>query len=164
MHDSSYKIMGKFLEILDQNEKLKVLDVGSLQYESHKTYRELCSKNWEYVGLDLEPGSNVDVVPNDPYKYPFPDNEFDVIISGQCFEHVDRPWDLVKELYRILKYSGHVFIIAPSKGPIHTKHDCWRILPDGMISLLEWGGFDGIVTLWNKDSKWGDCVGYARKV
>ncbi len=164
MHDSSYKIMAKFLGSLDPDYKWKILDVGSLQYENHKTYKELCNKNWEYIGLDLEPGENVDVVPKDPYSYPFVDNDFDVIISGQCFEHVDRPWILIKELYRILKPNGQICIIAPSKGPIHTGHDCWRILPDGMISLLEWGGFDGIVTLWNKDSKWGDCVGYARKV
>ena len=163
MHDSSYNLMLKFFETVDRDKFYKILDVGSLRYEGHKAYKDLWSDNWTYVGLDLKSGPNVDVVPENPYKYPFNDNEFDIIISGQCFEHVDRPWVLIKELYRILKPSGQVFIIAPSKGPIHTEHDCWRILPDGMYSLLEWGGFDSLVISWNKDSKWGDCVGYGKK-
>jgi len=44
------------------------------------------------------------------------------------------------------------------------RDDCWRILPDGMQSLLQWGGFDSVTISWNKDSKWGDCAGYARKL
>lgn len=162
MHDSSYKKMEAFLKSLDHAKSLKLLDVGSFQYEGHKTYKNLCSKKWEYVGLDLQKGLNVDVVPSDPYKYPFDDNEFDIIISGQCFEHVDHPWVLIKELYRILKPNGQICLIAPSKGPIHTEHDCWRILPNGMSALLAWGGFiNNVISV--SDGKWGDCVGYGTK-
>lgn len=42
-----------------------------------------------YTGLDIVPGVNVDIVTTDPYHWPIEDNAFDLVISGQCMEHVE---------------------------------------------------------------------------
>jgi 2-polyprenyl-3-methyl-5-hydroxy-6-metoxy-1,4-benzoquinol methylase len=44
-----------------------------------------------------------------------PDNYFDVLISSHAFEHVDRPLDMLKELYSKLKPGGTIVIIVPNE-------------------------------------------------
>ena len=42
--------------------------------------------NCEYIGIDIGPGENVDVV-SLIHEYDEPDESFDVVISGEAFEH-----------------------------------------------------------------------------
>lgn len=163
MHISSYEIMKKFLSKFDRNSKLKILDVGSLAYESKLTYRSLMSENWEYTGIDITKGPNVDVVSEDPYRYPFNDSSFDIIISGQCMEHVPQMWSWMGEMYRLLKVEGSICIIAPSAGKQHTNLDLWRIMPQGMEFLMSWAGFKIKNVYLAENKKWNDCVGIAEK-
>lgn len=55
------------------------------------SYRTLFNNpKWNYVGCDLEEGSNVDIVLNDPYDWKnIESNSYDVVISGQAFEHIE---------------------------------------------------------------------------
>jgi len=117
----------------------------------------------ELCGIDINKGKNVDIPVTNPYLWPFEDNTFDLIISGQTLEHVGNPFLWIKELYRVLKEGGEVFIIAPSKGKQHCPPDYWRILPDGMKALLQEVGFEDIVVTLDKKSPWGDCCGFGRK-
>jgi len=158
--------MDDFFKTLNVNQSLTILDVGSLRVGwNDKTYRDLLlSCNWKYTGLDLSTGNNVDIVSSDLYHYPLDDNSFDIVISGQTLEHVAWPWEWIKELYRVLKPGGIVYIIAPSEGPIHYRPDCWRIKPDGMEALLKYAGFKDIETDVDlTNSKWRDCWGKAIK-
>lgn len=143
MHATSFDEMGSvFRRYLDgyTNRKLRVVDVGSLDVNG--TYKSLMPDNWVYTGVDMVAGRNVDIVMSDPYKLPFSDNSVNIVISGQCFEHVARPWLMIKEMARILDPGGHCFITAPAKMHLHSyPHDYWRIYPEGMRVLLEEGGF-----------------------
>ena len=68
MHASSYRIMKRLIErIPSGSEPLSVLDVGS--FDVNGTYRDLIPDAWSYVGLDIRPGPNVDVVVADPYNW-----------------------------------------------------------------------------------------------
>ncbi len=88
--------------------------------------------NWTYQGIDLNEGPNVDVVLTSPYKFPMADGHYDVLISGQAFEHVKFFWLTWMEMVRTLKPGGFIFLIAPSRGPEHRfPVDCWRFYPDG---------------------------------
>lgn len=120
----------------------KVLDVGSL--DENGCYRPIVEeRGWKYIGIDIRRGPNVDIIV-EPYKYPFKDNSFELVISGQTLEHVQAPWLWAKELYRITTKGGYVAIIAPYLFLQHRfPVDCWRILPDGAIYLLkDWAGFE----------------------
>lgn len=120
--------------------KGRVLDVGSLQVKpQHETYRELCS---DYVGTDILPGANVDVVCTD--VLPFDDESFDTVISGSCFEHVKNPFKLITECARVLKPGGYFLGVAPREWPEHHNPDCWRFLPDGWKALFEYAKLEAI--------------------
>jgi len=156
--------MKVFLDSLDQSAPLKILDVGSLQAEpDHKVYRSLCSKNWEYYGLDLVKGPNVDIVANHPHRWPMLIMTFDVVISGQTLEHCSHPLELMQEIFRILKPGGQIFIIAPSAGKAHCRPDYWRFLPDGIFLLLTYAKFRNVQVKQCKTMPWMDVTGKGNK-
>ena len=118
------------------NDNLIIVDVGS--YDINGTYKNIIPSKWEYKGVDIEKGPNVDIIMDDPKKIPLDNNFADIVISGQCLEHCKTPWILVKEMSRILKKGGFCFITAPATWWEHRfPIDCFRYYPDGMKSLIE---------------------------
>jgi SAM-dependent methyltransferase len=146
------------------------LDIGS--YDVNGSYRPLFeAPNWEYVGMDLTPGPNVNLILASPYRWPLPSHSADVIVSGQAFEHIEFFWLTWLEVVRVLKPGGLVFLIAPSRGPEHRYPvDCWRFYPDGFRALANYGALQllEVNTDWQPHSDpdsapWGDTVGVFRK-
>lgn len=173
MHDSSRRIMKDFLtRYLPVDKPLKILDVGS--YSVCGSYKDLMSASWEYIGLDMTDGPNVDVVPKDVYDWKEIEREsFDVVISGQAMEHIKWPWKTFEEIDRVLKVGGLVCIIAPSSGKIHRYPvDCYRYYPDGFAALAEWVKWDVLECYAERDpikyplmnKQWQDCVLIAKKI
>ena len=163
MHIESYDLMKEFLGKFNSGKELDILEVGSCRITG-QAYRKIVEKtNWNYTGIDLVPGDNVTLLIKDPYKYPLPDNYFDIVISGQTLEHVAYIWEWIKELYRITKPDGKVCIIAPSRGKRHHRPDYWTIQPNGMRALLEYAGLRNIEVDLHLESIWQDCVGTAIK-
>ncbi len=161
------------VEHLSRGQNLRILDVGSQSVNGG--YRDIFINPygwWEYVGLDIEKGENVDIVTEDLYKWPIPDQSYDVVISGQCLEHTEAPWLWIKEIERVCKVGGIVCIIAPACWIIHRYPvDCWRILPDGMRYLLEkWCNFKILecdvmfASTTETDGAPLDCIGIARRL
>jgi len=164
MHKESYHLMKAFLDKEDKTKSLKILEVGSLKFVGD-AYRKIIEETkWEYTGLDLVAGDNVTLLVEDPYDYPLMDNSFDLVISGQTLEHVEYIWVWIKELYRVTRKGGRICLIAPSRGKRHHRPDYWRVQPNGMRALLEWGGFKNIEVNLYKESIWHDCVGTAVKL
>jgi SAM-dependent methyltransferase len=161
MHQSSLDEMGRNLRELLKDRRgspLRILDVGSRAVNRcfRHTYKEHMAPAWQYVGCDTDAGENVDVVLSDPYVLPMPADYFDVVISGQCLEHVPRPQKLVNEMARVLKPGGLMLLTAPWQWEIHRYPvDCWRILPDGMRVLLEDAGLKVIETYTREQDCWG---------
>lgn len=153
------------------SETLQVLDLGS--QDVNGSYRHLFSEPfWNYVGLDMAAGNNVDIVLRTPYAWKeVPSNSADVVISGQAFEHIQYMWITMLEIARVLKPGGICCILAPSSGPEHRYPvDCWRIYPDGMVSLANFAQMEIIeaVTQWQDqgypDSDcWHDSMLICRK-
>lgn len=140
MHPDSQEFMRAMLGRIRQDEVTKVLDAGSLDVNG--SYRELIEgKGWEYVGLDVRDGKNVDVVSEDPFRFPFEDNAFDVVISGSTMEHVTRPWLWLPELVRVVRVGGLLAIVTHWSFEEHRYPlDCYRYLPDGMRELFDLTG------------------------
>jgi 2-polyprenyl-3-methyl-5-hydroxy-6-metoxy-1,4-benzoquinol methylase len=171
MHQSSYHLMDQFRELVLRHFQpgiIRVLDVGSR--DLCPTYRELFSdrERFAYFGLDIISGPNVDYVPRDPYVWEeLKDESFEVIISGQAFEHIEFPWLIMEEMNRALKKNGLICIIAPSRGPEHRYPvDCWRFYPDGFRALAKWCGLEVVEskTSWgasgfiDESDQWGDSM------
>jgi SAM-dependent methyltransferase len=120
---------------------IRVLDIGSA---GGHTYRDLFStSDFHYTGLDIEAGHNVDLVPDDPFCWDIEAESFDVVISGQTFEHNPFFWITAAEIARVLTQGGLTSIIAPSAGKVHRfPLDCWRFYPDSWSALCAYVGLD----------------------
>jgi len=154
--------MGKFFhEYLKPGNK--VLDVGSRQYGGGVSYRSLLPQDAgavSYEGLDVTSGKNVDIVGWDKCR----ENHYDIVISGQTFEHARTFWKLFEDMVRATRPGGHVCVIAPSAGPIHKYPvDCWRFLPDGMEALANYAGVELLKSYLDNEGTWKDCVGIFKK-
>ena len=137
MHKESFELMRYFVEkYLEKNNRLDILDVGS--YDVNGSYKTLFqSIKWKYCGLDIVAGPNVDIISKSPYDFNI-SGKFDIVVSGNCLEHVEAPWKWIKEIEKVIKKEGLVCIITPfSIGEHRFPVDCWRILPDGYKYLLE---------------------------
>ena len=171
MHKSSLDKVSAFVEkYLHEYEDvaLEVLDVGSQVVEeqtySHKTI--FGNPNWNYIGMDIEDGLNVDVVVDNPYDWKeIPDQSFDVVVCSQVFEHVQFPWASMMEITRVLRGGGVALIVAPSQGREHRyPYDCWRYYSDGMVALVEYVSCNVVEvrTQWRdiyiKSSQWHDTA------
>jgi SAM-dependent methyltransferase len=176
MHDASFEKMRAFrdLYLLGNHETLRILDVGAGAKPGGQSYHDLFeSPAYEYTGLDLEAGSNVDFVPTDPFSWAeLPSNSFDVVLSGQTFEHNPYFWITTAEIARVLRPGGMVAVIAPSKGPVHRYPlDCWRFYPDSWASLCAYVGLELLEgftepTSWRlviTGRVWGDAMMVAKK-
>lgn len=174
MHASSYRKMEAFRAAYLQSpaSDLRVLDVGSMAYDDNDSYRPIFGSGFEYVGLDLDTGPNVDITPSDPYCWTEIENEsFDVVISGQTFEHNPYPWITMAEIARVLRPGGLVALIAPSRGNVHRYPlDCWRFYPDSASALCAYVGLDLLESFVEPDdgrtisgAEWGDFFMVARR-
>jgi SAM-dependent methyltransferase len=151
VHRTSFLKMASFYETYIKptaaNRAVKVLDIGSKSYSGHPSYRDAIvgdSPAVTYVGLDLEHGQNVDLVPKNPFVWAeIAAEEFDFCISGQTFEHNPYFWVTFAEIARVLKPGGVCFIIAPGKGQVHRYPiDCWRFYPDSWAALCRYSGLE----------------------
>lgn len=167
MHVSSLehvqRLVGRYLANKDG---LSVLDIGS--YDVNGSYKPFFERDgWHYVGVDLAPGPNVDIVLSSPYRLPVPSYSADVIVSGQAFEHIEYFWLTWLEMARVLKPGGFIFLLAPSRGYEHRHpQDCWRFYPDSYRALANYAGMQllEVSTDWEPhpdpgSAPWGDTVG-----
>ena len=161
MHEAALTEMTKVVYAEKRN-GLNVLDVGS--FDVNGTYRPLIEgRGWQYTGLDVCAGPNVDIVSHDPFNFPLDAESYDVVISGSTMEHVTAIWRWVPELVRVLKPGGLLAIITHWQIREHRYPvDCWRIMPDGMKFILnETGQLTDIRAEITNDT---DIIGTARKV
>ena len=164
MHDTALFFGKKFFQVYGIN-KSKILDIGSK--DENGSLKKYTENKHEYIGIDMIPGKNVDIVQTDPYILPFEDNTFDIITSSSVFEHSQMFWVLFNEIIRVLKPNGLFYLNAPSNGPYHAfPVDCYRFYPDSGEGLKEWGvrsGFKNLTILESfigskQNDNWNDFV------
>lgn len=176
MHPSSFDKMASFRrDYLEARraERLVIVDLGS--NDINGSYRRLFAEPaWDYKGVDVVPGENVDLVLKNPYDWhEIKPASVDVLISGQTFEHTEFFWETMIEIARVLKPHGLCCIIAPSSGPIHRYPiDCWRFYPDGLRAVARYAGLEILDarTQWTdleqydfESNKWHESTLIARK-
>jgi SAM-dependent methyltransferase len=141
MHPSAHAQMALSIErYMKKDRRYRVLDFGSgTSLEQKLTHRSLLEPyDTDYVGVDVREGNNIDVVMPKPYRVPLKSQSFDVVLSGQVFEHVPFFWASLLEIARVMKPRAYFFMTLPSRGHTHSKYDCWRVYPDGMRAMAAW--------------------------
>ncbi len=140
MHDTAMTETERFVETYLGKTRVRVAELGSKDVNG--SIRP-AFKNADYVGFDVEAGKGVDVVMSDGYTINSPSESFDVAVAVNCMEHVRKPWVLVRELARILKPGGLMFLVIPTRWGYHAYPiDCWRCYAEGMRGLLEEAGME----------------------
>jgi SAM-dependent methyltransferase len=75
----------------------------------------------EYIGFDVLPGENVDVVGDAHFLSHYVNRRVDAVASLSTFEHLVMPWKVVEEINRVLNPDGVVITQAPQTWPIHDQ-------------------------------------------
>ena len=125
-------------------------------------------KKMAYHCLDLREGNNIDIIVENPYNWKeVEDESYDLIVTGQAFEHIEYFWLTLEEVKRVLKPGGLFFIIVPSTGPVHRNpYDCYRFNDDAMKAMAKYINFQVIEYGTNFDevsNPWYDSFLVARK-
>ena len=117
-----------------------VIDIGGRNVNGSLRYF-FETKGMKFVCIDMEADASVDIVIPPGEKLPFEDGSVDLIVSTSCFEHDPCFWLTFKEMSRIIKPSGYIYINAPTTGPYHTyPGDNWRFYSDAGQALAYWSG------------------------
>lgn len=101
----------------------KVLDVGSGDINGNNRF---LFENCEYVGNDVIHAPNVTIV-SKTKDLPFQDNEFDTIISTECFEHDPEYKESFIKIFKMLKPNGLFCFTCASTG--RAEHGTRRTSP-----------------------------------
>ena len=104
-----------------------VMDVGS-------SLRRISS---DVLCFDLIPTPGVDVV-GDLHRIPIAEDSLDGVICTGVLEHVADPHRVVRELWRVLKPGGRIYVSTPFLQGYHpSPTDFWRFTRDGARHLME---------------------------
>jgi SAM-dependent methyltransferase len=172
MHDSAIDKARTFREAYlakAETTPLAILDVGSAIVDPTQKSNRLVFDNpqWRMIGLDIEPGLNVEVVVKDPYDWTeIESGSVDVVTCSEVFEHAEFFWITMLEIARVLKVNGLAFITSPGSGPLHRfPVDCWRFYDDSFHAL---GKYSQLLLLesqvqwapaYRKGMQWRDATG-----
>jgi SAM-dependent methyltransferase len=156
MHDLSYREMAanikNYLGALPAG--ALIVDIGSMNLNG--SYRPLIEPRWQYRGIDLVAGNNVDVIMRSEFDTGLLADSVDAVLCGQCLEHCRDPFRLMAEMGRIAKPDAMLLITAPREWEEHRfPIDCWRFLPDGMRILFERAGATCLEAYVNGTDCWG---------
>jgi SAM-dependent methyltransferase len=85
--------------------------------------------------LPIGPEDHLTFVRSEPDVIPFPDGCFDVVTAWSVFEHVTEPRKLLREIYRVLRPGGVIFIqVWPLWSSENGSH-LWPFFDEGFVHL-----------------------------
>ncbi len=111
----------------------KLLDVGC----GYGFFLKLAQEaGWESIGVDVDPQAvtyaqnrfQVNALEGDLREFHFPAGSFDLVTAWNALDFVPDPLDLLKEVHRVLKPGGHLFIRTPNAT--------WQLLNFRLARLL----------------------------
>ncbi len=136
----SAPVLDRFLAACRERRAPRVLELGTRQSVPGRSTRH---EAWvphaaEYVGVDLAPGADVDLVADIHRLSAVVGGErFDIVISCSTFEHVKYPHLAALEILRTLAIGGLLFVQTHQTFPLHAyPADYFRFSREALASLF----------------------------
>lgn len=128
------EVISKFLPHIEG----RVLDLGA---GSAKYKEMILQKASEYRSCDAVKNKNIDDI-CDVLNLSYPQESFDTVISTQVMEHVNNPYKIAEQIYKVLKPGGKVIVTAPFLIPMHSDPgDYFRFTAGGLCEIFKQSGF-----------------------
>ncbi len=118
-------------------------------------YAPLFDEGVNYISLDRDLKYPVRVKGDLGEHLPFGDQTFDAVLCTQVLEHVQDPYLVAMEIYRVLKPDGVGFISVPFAWEIHHyPKDYHRFTPDSMRWLFQKFSKCDVMPLESSEQAW----------
>jgi SAM-dependent methyltransferase len=118
--------------------EVRVLDIGSLDINGSN--RDLFDTGAKYVGIDVADGKNVDIV-CPAHRFEIKNEQFDTIISTECFEHDMFYEESLQNICHKLLRSGGLFLFTCATTG-RPEHGTRRTSPqDAPLLEGEWSDY-----------------------
>lgn len=120
-----------------------VLDVGCGLRPYEKYFAE-----GVYIGIDVPQSGRLEDGKKPDYEFdginiPFADAHFDSVLCTEVLEHAVDPDALLREIYRVLKPEGTLFLTVPFMWGLHElPYDFRRYTTEGIRAAIEKAGLN----------------------
>lgn len=133
-----YRHLSEFSKtLIDQD----ILDVGAGPQE----YKHLFTDRNRYESCDIEAGFHPKIRPDiigSIYDIPREKGQYDAVLLLQVLEHLEYPLAGLREVHRVLKEGGILFISVPQAAGDHfSPHHYFNYTQYGLQSVLRQTGF-----------------------
>jgi ubiquinone/menaquinone biosynthesis C-methylase UbiE len=134
---------GALIAMLDLKENMHFLDIGCGTGWAIGQAAQVVNEQGEFYGVDLSPKmiekakenfsdkNNFHFIEANSESIPLDDNMFDIIICTNSFHHYLHPDKAMKEIHRLLKPGGKIYILDPTADTLLIK------LADKIIEMVE---------------------------
>jgi SAM-dependent methyltransferase len=114
----------------------RLLDIAP---QIHEGARPFFPSSVEVDTLDIDPASGCTYIADLCRHNPaLPGGRYDFVVCTEVLEHTVQPFDAVREIRRLLKPGGLLFLTTPFNFRIHGPlPDCWRFTEHGLRRLLQ---------------------------
>ena len=139
------------------------LEIGS-RYGFTREIRELFPGS-EYIGIDMEDGSGVDVVLDLTEDFSVVDTilkqkRFNTVFCLSVLEHCSNPFMMAENITKLLNRDGILYVSVPFSWQFHAfPSDYWRFTPEGVRIL-----FPKIVFNFENSNMSTSYIGDVRKI
>lgn len=125
------------LNLINIFEGMYILDVGGSDGDILSKLIDDQNQDNRGVVLDIDlealkrgkkKGSNLEFIHADAEKMPFRNNSFHLTLTITVLEYLLRPFQCIKELSRIVKGNGYVFVILPNLQWFFEPYTKWPLL------------------------------------
>lgn len=149
--DTIYKKhVDHLLSLINPTSNDKILDIGAgdglITHKINEIVNNCCfgiDDNRKAVGLAKKKNSNVEI--GDAYGLSCQDNFYTKILMGDVIEHLKNPKAALKEVYRVLKDDGFLFLATPparADGKLQDKFHYKEYTSNELTKELKSCGFD----------------------